>query len=358
MNGPARMAGLAALVLALPAAVMAAPNLTDLLKEETAALAPLEQLTERILLSEQEQDDAAREVTQLVHQIAEADRRLEALDGKEKERSTLLRGRLRQMYKASRGGFFRLAFNAQEGEDLFSLLSSASLVLRRDVRELKLYQREQALHLDQRRKLRVKRLLKEKLTKTLSRTRQELKEQRAQLKGRLRTIHGDRRKAQQLQQSLTGQQRELLRHVLELRRTQEEAGGFMTRKGSLPRPVSGRIAKRFGQQKVGDSRMELRHQGLTFNPGRRASVRAVAGGKVRHAGTFSGYGQLVIVEHPGGFFSIYGFLSQIAVTEGDGVKEGQNLGVAGIDPMSGSRAAYFELRHGRHALDPAEWLRL
>ena len=151
MRWPGLVVGLTALLVA-PAAA-AEDGLAALMQKEVEALAPQEKITERILLSEQEADNASRDMSQLEHQIAEADRRLGALDTRAEERSTLLRSRVRQMYKASRGGFFRLAFNAREGEDLFALLSSAAMVLRRDVRELKLYQREQARHREERRRL-------------------------------------------------------------------------------------------------------------------------------------------------------------------------------------------------------------
>ena len=76
------------------------------------------------------------------------------------------------------------------------------------------------------------------------------------------------------------------------------------------------------------------------------------------AGPFSGYGRLVIVEHSGGFFSIYGFLGQVTVKQGDPVEAGHVVGSAGLDPVTGGRATYFELRHNRHALAPSEWINL
>ena len=344
----------------LPAAALAGPrpDLTELLTREEAVLAPLERLTERILLSEQEMEDAAREVAQLDHQIKEADRRLAALDGRSSERKELLRRRLRQMYKASRGGFVRLALNARDGEDLFAILSTSALVMRRDIKELQLYQQEQAHHRTLRDGLRVKRRRKETAREELEKARETHRRIRAELNRRLTDIQQDRVRQLWLTRSLTSQQRELLRRVQSLHRRQAAAGGFMTLKGHLPRPVRGPVVVRFGHQKDGASQVELRHQGLTFRPAQGAPVRAVAQGTVAMAGPFSGYGRLVIVEHAGGFFSIYGFLGQVQVRQGELVEAGQRLGSAGLDPVTGSRATYFELRHNRHALDPSEWINL
>ena len=351
----------APLLVALPCLLslpcLAGPRLTELLSNEEAALAPLEHLTERILLSEQEMEDAAREVTQVEHQINEADRRLAALDSRSAQRKELLRRRLRQMYKASRGGFFRLALNAREGEDLFAILSTSALVMRRDVAELKLYQKEQAHHQAARDQLRIKRRHKATLLSELALARATHRRSRAELTNQLAAIHQDRRRQQRLERDLTRQEEALLKRIRALRRRQTEAGGFIQLKGNLPRPVSGPVLVRFGRHKDQASRMELRHQGLTYGSTRGAVVRAVAPGKVALAGPFNGYGRLVILEHSGGFFTIYGFLGQVQVSQDDQVQAGQVVGRAGMDPVTGRDAMYFELRHNRHALDPSEWLR-
>ena len=352
--GAAHLLFILTCLVALPC--LAGPRLAELLSHEEAALAPLERLTERILLSEQEMEDAAREVTQVEHQISEADRRLAALDGRSAQRKELLRRRLRQMYKASRGGFFRLALNAREGEDLFAILSTSALVMRRDVAELRLYQKEQKHHQAARNQLRNKRRHKAALLSELALARATHRRTHAELTNRLASIHQDRRRQQRLERDLTRQQQALLQRVQGLRRRQAEAGGFMRLKGQLPRPVSGPVMVWFGRQKDQASRMELRHQGLTFRSARGAVVRAVAPGEVALAGPFSGYGRLVILEHAGGFYTIYGLLGQVQVSQGDQVQAGQEVGRAGMDPATGRDGMYFELRHNRHALDPSEWI--
>lgn len=351
MGATGRMVGLALLLAALPASA------DDRSSGAPGALAPLEQLTRRILLIEQQAADAAREVKELEHQIAEAGRRLRALQGREAERSSLLRGRLRQMYKTSRGGFFRLAFNARDGEDLFALLSSASRVLERDVKELKLYRGERRRQQDQRRRLEASRQRKERLSAGLLHTLKRLSTARARL-GRLLALVGDSPdRRQRLLAVLNDQDRRLLERVEGMSHQQGGDGGFAARKGQLPRPVAGPLAVRFGQQEDRETGLALRHRGFTFRPIRGAAVKAVAGGIVRQAGPFAGYGELVILEHAGGYYSIYGYLAGASVKEGEQVTAGQKLGVAGLHPMTGKRAVYFELRHGRHALDPGKWLR-
>lgn len=77
---------------------------------------------------------------------------------------------------------------------------------------------------------------------------------------------------------------------------------------------------------------------------------------MRVAGPLEGYGRLVVIEHSDGYFSLYGFLASTSVSEGQRVRRTAPIGRAGVDPLTGHNAAYFELRHGERPLDPADWL--
>lgn len=78
-------------------------------------------------------------------------------------------------------------------------------------------------------------------------------------------------------------------------------------------------------------------------------MRAVAAGKVSFAEEFMTYGNLVIVDNGGGFFSLYGNLKDIAVAVGDAVEQGATLGHA-------SSTLYFELRKSGEPVDPTGYL--
>ena len=87
-----------------------------------------------------------------------------------------------------------------------------------------------------------------------------------------------------------------------------------------------------------------------------APVSAVHEGTVAFAGPFGGFGNLVIVEHGGQNFSLYGNLLEIAVARGDRIDRGQNLGTVGLAP-AGSSELHFELRIDGQSVDPLQWLK-
>ena len=80
-----------------------------------------------------------------------------------------------------------------------------------------------------------------------------------------------------------------------------------------------------------------------------------------YAGPFRSYGNVVIMDHGKGFFTIYGFLREISVSVGDKVEQLGQVGKVGKDTQSssgtGKNALYFEIRQGTTAVDPLDWLK-
>jgi septal ring factor EnvC (AmiA/AmiB activator) len=125
-------------------------------------------------------------------------------------------------------------------------------------------------------------------------------------------------------------------------------------KGLLDWPAPGRVTRRFGLDATGTG--GVARPGVDVATAPAATVSAVHEGSVAYADTFSGFGNLVIVDHGGKAFSVYGYLGRIDVTKGVHVARGQALGTAGTAP-SGADALYFEMRIDGRAVDPLQWLK-
>jgi septal ring factor EnvC (AmiA/AmiB activator) len=85
-------------------------------------------------------------------------------------------------------------------------------------------------------------------------------------------------------------------------------------------------------------------------------VHAVHEGTVAYADLFTGYANLVIVEHADKSYSLYGHLSSLSVKKGDRVEAGTTVGLAGRNP-AGNPSLYFELRIDGRPVDPLQWLK-
>jgi septal ring factor EnvC (AmiA/AmiB activator) len=123
--------------------------------------------------------------------------------------------------------------------------------------------------------------------------------------------------------------------------------------GVLPWPAEGVIAARFAAP--GRRGLES-HQGIELSLAEGSPVRAVHEGTVAYADAFTGYGDLVILDHGKQAYSLYGYLSSLDVHKGDRVEAGTALGLTGRNP-SGNPSLYFELRIDGKAVDPVQWLK-
>ena len=125
--------------------------------------------------------------------------------------------------------------------------------------------------------------------------------------------------------------------------------------GALPWPARGRVANRFGKETNSRFGTAVVRNGIEISVAEGQRVNAVHEGTVAYADEFTGYGTLVIVEHGGGAFSLYGHLGSVQVAKGARVEAGGPIGLSGRNP-TGNPSLYFELRIDARPVDPLQWL--
>jgi murein hydrolase activator len=126
-------------------------------------------------------------------------------------------------------------------------------------------------------------------------------------------------------------------------------------RGALDWPVQGRVAQQFNQPsgRLGSTAVK---NGVEITATEDTPVRAIHSGTVGFADAFSGFGNLVILDHGGNNYSLYGYLSTITAKQGDRVDGGAELGRVGMAP-AGAPALYFEMRIDGRSVDPVQWLK-
>ncbi len=129
-------------------------------------------------------------------------------------------------------------------------------------------------------------------------------------------------------------------------------GAFASLRGRMTAPVTGKVEARFGAK-----RGEVSWKGMFIKAAEGAEVRAVAGGRVVHAGYMRGFGNLIIVAHGSEYMSIYGSNQALLKHVGDVVKAGEAIASAGNTGGNEESGLYFELRHQGKAFDPASWIK-
>ncbi len=117
-------------------------------------------------------------------------------------------------------------------------------------------------------------------------------------------------------------------------------------------PVSGQVIAGFGATKDG-----LYNEGINIAVPEGTPVRAAAPGVVRYAGNeLRGYGNLVLIEHTGGFITAYAHNQTLTVKRDDKIARGDVIARSGKTGNVKSPQLHFEIRKGTKSVDPSQYL--
>ena len=133
--------------------------------------------------------------------------------------------------------------------------------------------------------------------------------------------------------------------------------GFGALRGRMPWPTDGKIVAAFGAQVHPRFGTRTFRSGVDIEAAQGTQVGAVYAGHVIYTGWFKGYGNLIILDHGGDYFTLYAHVAEILVKEGDDVRQGQKIGSVGDTGSLAGPRLYFEVRYQGKPQDPEQWLR-
>jgi murein hydrolase activator len=135
------------------------------------------------------------------------------------------------------------------------------------------------------------------------------------------------------------------------------AVGLGRERGQLPWPTVGPVVAAFGREVHPRFGTEIVRRGIEIEAPEGAPVRAVYPGAVLYRGWLKGYGNLVILDHGQGYYTLYAHAAEVLADEGEQVKAGQAIARVGETGSAEGPRLYFEVRYQGRAEDPQLWLR-
>lgn len=126
---------------------------------------------------------------------------------------------------------------------------------------------------------------------------------------------------------------------------------FTALKGRLRLPVSGAVVGRFGEPREEGSTWK----GVFIRASIGQSVKAVADGKVVFSQWLRGFGNMIIVDHGGGYMSLYGQNESLVKRVGSRVNAGEGIATVGDSGGSQEAGVYFEIRQHGQPQNPLKW---
>ncbi len=132
---------------------------------------------------------------------------------------------------------------------------------------------------------------------------------------------------------------------------------FAGLKGKMRWPVKGEVVSNYGRQRHPVLKTWTENLGIDIKTSDGTSVQAVSRGIVRYVTWLRGMGNLVLLDHGGGYYSVYGHLAVVFVETDDELKEGDIIGQVGTEQSLYQTNLHFEIWKEQNHFDPVTWLR-
>ena len=338
----------------------------------------LRQKTQSLQGLEAKLRDSTQRIAGLSQEIAANDRRLT-------QSRSLLKRRLRAIYKQGRLGYVRTLLGAEDFSAAGRRLKYLSAVAAQDQRLMQTYstnltdlarkrtelQRYQAEVAD----------AKDKVSTTRGQIAEEQRKRRVLLASVQEEKAGHLAKIKELEVSAKDLQALIARLQSEEERQRRSsraparretpraevpgekeetldfrAASFERLKGKLIWPAAGPLSSSFGRQEHPRFHTVTFNHGIEIAAAEGKEIVAVAEGSAIYADWFKGYGRLIILDHGGGYFTLYAHASEVLVRPGESVSRGQIIGKVGDTGSLEGPQLYFEVRHKGKPQDPLAWL--
>lgn len=299
-----------------------------------------------------------RDLQDTQRKLADASARAEALRKAAEEERPEVEGRLVQLYKMGRAGYWRLMLDVDDLRSMGRAYRTAAAMTQIDRNKVQQHQRTLAALDAERKALQARTKEIAVLKEEAARARAAIDRAVAARSQLVDAIDARRDLNAQLTSELQAAQQRLQASLanFDAKGSSPIALPFRPFQGALPWPVRGTVAQRFGRQSNPRFGTEMVRNGIEISAAEGQPVHSVHEGTVAYADQFTGYGNLVIVDHGDRAYSLYGYLSSLGVTRGDRVDPQAELGTSGRNP-SGTPTLYFELRVDGKPVDPLQWLK-
>jgi septal ring factor EnvC (AmiA/AmiB activator) len=319
-----------------------------LASEERTLLNELRKLEIDRQLKAEELKQVVGDSEKVQHDLDAITARIESLEAAEAKAHPALSARLVEIYKLGQARYVRLLLSAPDLRRVGQASRTVAVLAKMD--------RDRVLaHQQTIRELQATRATLEERHRQLAavRVRVEQAQAAADRAARARAeLVRDIDQRRDLTAQLAGELQATQQKLQLALRGAESGGGATTLplkpfQGDLDWPVVGTVQRPFAR---------ARFKGIEILAAEGSTARAVHDGVVAFADTFSGFGNLVILDHGSQNFSLYGELLAIAVAKGAHVERGQPVGLVGPTPR-GTTGLYFELRIDGQPVDPLQWLK-
>ncbi len=301
---------------------------------------------------------------------------IETVKGEAERKKQQIRGRLSALYKGGELGTARMFFSSESFPQMAENLRYMQSVLKNDRRLFAEYNSKIDHLRELKGKLEREAARKEQIKDDIEVKKKEIEDEKRKKASDLVKLRADKkgyvasikelelnaRRLQTMVERLDAKKRKSYtrkdKHVvggLSLPPVPDK--GFASQKGRLSLPLKGEIFAGFGRHKHPEFNSYTVSNGISITAPTGSDIRSVYEGQVIFADYFKGYGNMVIVDHGGGYFSLYAHAAKVMKKVGATVGRNEVVASVGDTDSSHGPMLYFEIRYQGKPVDPAAWVR-
>jgi septal ring factor EnvC (AmiA/AmiB activator) len=278
------------------------------------------------------------------------------------QQETTLASRIREMYKQDPHYSWDLLLGAKSMDDAVRRLQFTQLIAEQDAKLIGEY-RESKHQL-------------EAETSRLTESIQQISSVRSDKEEENANIEANKKKRQTMLTQIRSEKTKQVQAIADLQKAQAElqdlldalqrrgtaqkdlppTGEFASMKGRLGWPVAGKVIRGFGKHTHPKYGTVTMNNGLDISAAGGAPIVAVAAGMVEFVDWIDAFGKCVILNHGGGYYTLYAHVAGTHVSQGQKIGRGQVIAEVGDTGSLEGYVCHFEIRKARQALDPSDWL--
>jgi septal ring factor EnvC (AmiA/AmiB activator) len=332
-------------------------------RQEKATIKKLSSLDKEIDLSRQLLKSLEQQEALITERVDSLRVQIESEESSLVVQESVLAKRLRQMYKRDPNYHWDIILGSENLQQAFRRYKFSQIIAEHDaeliagIRERKLeFEVESAALIASLAEISVVRNSREDETEKLEKSKKQRQTTLARIRNE-KTQHTEAikelEKAQEEVKDLIGdldkRRRDLAREGIVIE------GEFAKLKGRMIRPVDGKIVRGFGKQKHPKYGTVTFNNGVDIGAAPGTPIRSVARGLVEFVDWIDGYGKCIILNHGGGYYTLYAHVSTTFVSQNQAVDGGEVIAEVGDTGSLNGYECHFEIRQSKQALNPIEW---
>ncbi|NLT95075.1 MAG: peptidoglycan DD-metalloendopeptidase family protein [Clostridia bacterium] len=316
-------------------------------------LAELQAINASIEKTYQEIEELENKLTVAQNYIDKTQMEIDVKENEVAERTKVFENRLRQIYKQGEVNILEVLFQATSISDFLTRFEFLKRIAENDTQLLAVLESEREALENKK-----KDLENQKANLLALKSSKETKNQQLQIaSSRQKNLAKELEQQKEAYEKMLEDFKEQSEIIAATIRRMQSTGGQSPSWVQWPTPGQYRVTSPYGSRIHPITKKQSFHTGVDIAAPYGSNIVAAANGKVLFAGWQGAYGNTIIIDHGGGFATMYAHQSQFLVKAGDTVKMNQPIGKIGTSGWSTGPHLHFEVRINGDHVNPTKYLR-